>query len=90
MARWLAIGTAPGWDDLKTFTAELKETSKWRVNQRTTVTTVFALGDGRLLAECHSPERTDFEAWLQEKGWKVETLIPIKHIAKTGDVWSFG
>ena len=88
MGRWLAVGTAPGWDELAKFSAELEETTKWRVNQKTTITTVFALGDGRLLAECHAPERADFEDWLQQKGWTVESLAPIKYIAKTGDIWS--
>ena len=87
MGRWIALGTAPGWDDIAKFGAELRETSKWRPDAQTTVTTVFALGDGRLLAECHAVKQEAFEAWLQQKGWKVECLTPIKHLAKTGTVW---
>jgi hypothetical protein len=87
MGRWIAIGTAPGWDDITKFGAELSETSKWRLDPQTTVTTVYALGDGRVVAECHGPKQQDFEAWLQQKGWKVDSLTPIKHLAKTGNIW---
>jgi len=52
MARFIAIGKAPGWNDLERFTAELKSTDKWRIDARTTITTVYALEDGRLIAEC--------------------------------------
>ena len=49
MARWIAIGRASGWDDLKKFSAEMKDTSQWRVDQKTTITSVYALGDGRMV-----------------------------------------
>ncbi|MBI4081309.1 MAG: hypothetical protein HY423_01730 [Candidatus Lambdaproteobacteria bacterium] len=88
MGRWLAIGRVPGWDDLAKFSAELKATSKWRVSPRTTVTTVLALEDGRVLAECHGPDRKEFDAWLEQLGWQVESVTPISHLAKTGDIWA--
>ena len=87
MGRWIAIGTAPGWDDIAKFGAELGETSTWRPDAQTTITTVLALGDGRVLAECHAVKQEDFEAWLRQKGWQVESLTPIKHLAKTGSIW---
>jgi hypothetical protein len=87
MGRWIAIGTVPGWDDITKFGAELGETSKWRLDPQTTITTVFALADGRVVAECHGPKQQDFDAWLQQKGWKVESITPIKHLAKTGNIW---
>ena len=87
MGRWIAIGTAPGWNDITKFGAELRETSMWRPDAQTTVTTVLALGDGRVLAECHAVKQEDFEAWLRRKGWQVESVTPIKHLAKTGSVW---
>jgi hypothetical protein len=87
MGRWIAIGTAPGWDDITKFGAELRETSKWRPDAQTTVTTVLALGDGRLVAECHANKQEDFAAWLEQKGWRVESLTPITHLAKTGSIW---
>ena len=87
MGRWIAIGSAPGWDDVTKFAAELRETSEWRPDAQTTVTTVFALGDGRLVAECHAGKREDFETWLQRKGWRVDVVTPIKHLAKTGSIW---
>ncbi len=87
MGRWIAIGTAPGWDDVAKFTAQMKATKEWRADPRTTITTVFALADGRLLAECHGQKQADFEAWLQKKGWQVESITPIRHLAKTGEIW---
>ena len=87
MGRWLAIGTTPGWDNIASFGNELAETSKWRVNPQTTITMVIALEDGRLLAECHATRKEDFEAWLKEKNWKVDSITPIKHVARTGSIW---
>lgn len=87
MPRWIAIGTAPGWNDIKKFDQEMRATHNWRPDARTTITTVFALGDGRLLAECHAIKQESFEAWLQQKGWNVESITPITHLAKTGSVW---
>ena len=90
MGRWIAIGTAPGWDDIKKFGAGLAATDKWRVDAQTSITTVIALEDGRLLAECHAAKKENFEAWLKQKGWKLESITPIKHLAKTGSIWSVG
>ena len=90
MGRWIAIGRAPGWDDLKRFSTELKDTSQWRPDPRTTITTVFALGDGRMIAECHGPSQAEFDEWLRKKGWNVESVTPIKVIARAGDIWNVG
>ena len=87
MGRWIAIGKAPGWNDPARFTQELKGTDKWRVDPRTTITTVFSLDDGRLMAECHAPSKAEFEEWLKKSGWTVESLAQIQLIAKTGDIW---
>ncbi|HXJ80825.1 MAG TPA: hypothetical protein VMS64_19370 [Candidatus Methylomirabilis sp.] len=87
MGRWIAIGTASGWDDVTRFGAELRETSQWRPDAQTSITTVFALGDGRLVAECHANTQDDFKAWLDRKRWKVESITPIRHLAKTGNIW---
>ena len=87
MPRWIAIGTAPGWDDMKTFGEDLHNTSSWRPDARTTITTVLALDDGRFLAECHAIKQESFETWLKQKGCKVESITPIKHLAKMGSIW---
>jgi hypothetical protein len=87
MGRWIAIGTAPGWDDIARFTAEMKPTNQWRADARTTINTVIVLADGRLLAECHAVQQADFDAWLRQKGWQVESVTPITHLAKTGEIW---
>jgi hypothetical protein len=87
MPRWIAIGRAPGWEDLDSFTAEMAATANWRTTQRATITEVVALEDGRLIAECHAGSREAFEAWLAEKGWEVESITPIRHIARAGDIW---
>ena len=88
MGRWIAVGTAPAWDDLERFSGEMKATSQWRVDARTTITTVYALGDGRLVAECHAPSQAQFDEWLRKKGWKVESVTPIRFVAKTGEIWN--
>lgn len=87
MGRWIAIGRAPGWNDLGKFGDELRETSQWRVDPQTTITRVFALADGRLVAECHAPKLDVFEGWLRNKGWQVESVTPITHLANTGSIW---
>ena len=87
MGRWIAVGKAPGWDDLAKFTAEMKDTPMWRPDPRTTITSVTALGDGRMLAECHANTQAEFEGWLKQKGWQVESIAPIKHVARTGEIW---
>ena len=88
MGRWIAIGKAPGWDDRQRFTTELKDTNQWRLDPTTTITTVLALGDGRMIAECHGPAQAMFDEWLRDKGWEVESVTPIRLVAKTGDIWT--
>lgn len=90
MGRWIAVGKAPGWEDLKRFSEELKATDHWRVDPRTTITSVYALGDGRLVAECHAPSQAEFDEWLRKKGWNVESVTPIRFVARAGDIWSVG
>ncbi len=87
MGRWIAIGRAPGWDEIETFTREMKGTANWRTAQRATITEVAALDDGRLIAECHAGSREAFEAWLAEKGWQVESISELRHVARTGEIW---
>lgn len=87
MGRWIAIGRAQGWDDLAKFGDNLKATEKWRIDPRTTITEVVALADGRLIAECHAGAVADFEAWLDKNGWQVDSITPIRHIARTGEIW---
>ena len=90
MGHWIAIGKLPAWNDLEKFTDDLKAPAKWRVDPRTTITTVMVLVDGRMLAECHANKREDFDAWLQQRGWQVESVTQIKHLAKTGEIWKVG
>ena len=87
--RWLAIGTAPGWDEIDKFGEELKSTSMWRLNPRTTITSVTALEGGRLLAECQGDSKETFEEWLKNKGWNIESITPVTHMARAGSIWEF-
>lgn len=89
MPRWMAIGKADGWDDIAKFGEEMHDTHSWRPDARTTVTTVMSLGDGRLVAECSGVKQEDFEAWLKQKGWEVESIAEINHMAKVGSIWEF-
>lgn len=88
MGRWIAIGKAPGWEDETRFSAELKATNQWRVDPKTTITSVYALGDGRMIAEFHGASQAEFEVWLNKKGWTVESVTPIRLVAKCGDIWT--
>ena len=88
MGRWIAVGKAPGWDDPAKLTTEMKDTPMWRPDPRTTITNVIVLGDGRLMAECHAVNQSDFDDWLQKKGWQVESVTPIKLVARTGEIWT--
>lgn len=85
--RWIAIGKASGWDDLAKFTQEMKATQQWRIDPKCTVTSVYAMGDGRMIAEYHGPTVAEFEEWLKKKGWSVESITPLRHIAKAGEIW---
>jgi len=88
MGRWIAVGKAPGWDSVERFSKELKQTGEWRIDPKATITSVYALADGRLIAECHAPAQAQFDEWLKKKGWTVESVTPIKLVAKTGDIWN--
>ena len=87
MPRWLAICTADGLDNPEKFREQMAATKNWRPDARTKITTVLHLGDGKLLAECHSPSQDAFDAWLEQKGWNIESITPIQQIAKTGSIW---
>jgi hypothetical protein len=87
MGRWIAIGKVPRWNDLQSFTAELKPTAGWRVTPRMAITEVVVLADGRMVAECHADSEEDFRVWLDRRGWEIESLTPIRHLARTGEVW---
>lgn len=88
MGRWIAIGRVDGWDDPKIFGDALKAPEKWRVDTRTTITEVVALADGRVIAECHANAQADFEAWLAKTGFQVESITPIRHLARIGEIWT--
>ncbi len=87
MPRWMAIGTATGWNDHKKFGDEMHATHNWRPDARTSITNVYSLADGRLVAECAGVDKKDFEAWLKQKSWKVESVTEIKMLARTGSIW---
>ena len=48
------------------------------------ITTVYDLEDGRLIAQCHTPDKAEFDAWLKKSGWTVKSLTQIKTVANTG------
>ena len=90
MGHWIAIGRQPAWNDLEKFSNDLQAPTKWRIDPRTTITTVMVLADGRMLAECHANKQEDFDAWLKQTGWEVESVSQIRHLAKTGEIWKVG
>lgn len=88
MPRWMAICKAPAdWGDIKKFGQQMHETHNWRPDARTTITTVWALTDGRVVAECHGVEQKDFEAWLKSRNLTIESVTPIKHLSNVGSIW---
>lgn len=88
MGRWIAIGRKREWEDANAFTADLSQVNTWRPDARTTITTVTALADGRLLAECHAPKLENFQAWLSANGWEVESCTPLSRLARMGNIWT--
>ena len=65
----------------------MKATSQWRPDPRTTITTVTALEDGRLLAECQGVSKATFEQWLESKSWNVDSITQVTHLARFGSIW---
>ena len=90
MGRWIAIGRVEAWDNPARLTDDLQATEKWRIDPRTTITEVVVLGDGRAIAECHASTQADFEAWLERTGWQVDSITPIRQVARTGQIWQVG
>lgn len=88
MGCWVAVGKRPGWETAEAFRANLSDSSKWRADPQTSIVTVIALADGRLIAECHAPKREQFEAWLQNSGWQVDSIEAVRHVARTGTIWT--
>ena len=87
MPRWIAEGTIDEWNNIRRFREELSDSSNWRPNPRTTVTTVLSLANGSFLAECHAARQEDFETWLENKGWEGKSITPVRYAAKAGSIW---
>jgi len=87
MGRWIAIGKATGWDDFDAFRAALHATSDWRIDRKSSVTSVYAVAGGQVVAECHAPDRAVLEAWMAKKGIVPDTIHEISFVAKTGETW---
>ncbi|MFM9999633.1 MAG: hypothetical protein ACKVP1_12060 [Burkholderiaceae bacterium] len=87
MPHWIAIGTNEAWRDPLAFVAALADSARWRPSARTTVSSVLMLDDGRFVAECHGPALAEFEAWLADNGWQVESCRRAERIARTGSIW---
>lgn len=87
MPHWIAIGTNDAWRDPQVMRAALADSARWRPTARSSISSVMLLEDGRFVAECHGPTLAEFEHWLSDNGWQVESCRRAERIARTGSVW---
>jgi hypothetical protein len=87
MARYLAIGDAPGLDEAE-FRGAFDQFKKWRIDRQSWVIKAYLGSDsGKLVVECETPERSRFEAWLKERGWRMDGIYQIDLIHEAGTIW---
>ena len=87
MARFVAITEKPGLTEDQ-FREALNRTGKWRFGKRSWVVKAYcALGKGKLVIECETPEQSQFEQWLESHGWKAREVHQVNFIHEGGLIW---
>jgi len=87
MARYIAIGEAPGLTEAQ-FRERFNEVKKWRFDKRSWVVKAYCvLGEGKVVIECETPEKGQFEEWLKKTGWKVNGVYGVNLIHEAGSIW---
>ena len=88
MARYLAIHDVPGITQ-ESFRATLGEVKNWRPDRRTTILKVYCnLEEGKMVSECETVEKTNFEYWMTQVGWPWEAIYKVDLIHQVGQIWN--
>lgn len=87
MSHWITIGTNVAWADFDNFQKALKSTPCWRIDNKTTITAVFALEGNRALVECQAQEKSSFLNWMERVGFVPDEVSEALYVARGGDVW---
>lgn len=87
MTRFLAIATVPGITEAQ-FRSALDAVKKWRIDPRNTILRAScALANGKIVLECEGTDQTALEKWLQERGWKADTIYKVDLVHDGGYIW---
>lgn len=70
------------------FNEALGTVPKWRPNPRTTILKVYCnLGEGKLVSECEAVEQAQFEEWIAQTGWPVDSIYQVDLVQQVGNIW---
>ena len=87
MPRFIAFHTLPGITE-EHFNEALGDASKWRPNPRTTILKVYCnLAEGKLVSECEAVEQAQFEEWIANTGWPVDSIHQVDLVQQVGNIW---
>lgn len=87
MPRFVAIAEMPRITEQQ-FRQTFDAVKKWRYERRSWVVKAYcSLSDGKLVVECETADRTSFEQWLKNTGWKVSGVYQVNLIHEAGSVW---
>ena len=87
MARYMAIGDAPGITE-EGFRGALGEIRKWRFDRRGWIIKAYCNVDqGKIVAECEASDQQQFESWLAKTGWKINGVYRVNYIHEAAAIW---
>jgi hypothetical protein len=89
MARFVAVSDVPGMTEAQ-FREALGPVKKWRFGSRRRSWIIKAycnLDQGKVVVECETPDRAEFEQWLEGTGWKTDDLYPVSFIHEAATIW---
>ncbi|ODT82478.1 MAG: hypothetical protein ABS76_07615 [Pelagibacterium sp. SCN 64-44] len=88
MAHWIATGRCARWEDAGALADDLQSTDSWRLDPRSSITELQVLEDGSFTAECQGRDPQLFTDWFAAKGCTLECLLKVRHMVRTGEVWT--